>query len=129
MKNLFYKMICLFLFLATIANSDEVISKEVYIKLQEANKMIEKKEFSNAKKILNEVLKTDNSMEKTYALQSLANIYINQQSFENVIKYYEQLISLNTLEKKILIILGFLYLKSIYLKVCIKKESSFHLSY
>ena len=39
-------------------------------------------------------------MEKTYALQTLANIYINQQNYKKVIIYYEKLISLNTLEKK-----------------------------
>ncbi len=95
------KLILLILIITNIFSAQKTISKRVYKQLQKAQKLIEKKEYIRAKNILDPIVKDrENIMEKTYALQSLANIYINQNKYKKVIGYYEQIIDLNSLEKK-----------------------------
>lgn len=98
------KLLLLILLITNLFSAEDsknTISKEVYNQLQKANKLIEKKEYTNAKNILNPIVKnSENVMEKTYALQSLSNIYINQNNYKKVIPYYEKIIALNSLEKK-----------------------------
>ncbi len=95
------KLIVLFLIVSSVVFAKNTISKEAYNILQKANKMIEKKQYSSAKNLLTPLTNSsENLMEKTYALQLLANIYVNQDKYKQVAKYYEKILNLNTLEKK-----------------------------
>lgn len=95
------KLLILFLVLSSLLFAKNTISKEVYDKLQKVQSMIEKKQYKSAKSILSTIIKSSkNKMEITYSLQSLSNIYINQNKYKEVAKNYERIINLDTLEKK-----------------------------
>lgn len=110
------KIIVLFLMVSSFILAEETISKDIYSKLQKAQKLIEKKKYSSAKAILKPIVKSsDNKMELTYALQSLSNIYINQSKYKEVATNYEKILKLNTLEMKDINKMKF-SLSQIYLK-------------
>lgn len=116
----------LFIILYFILNSslfaEESISKNAYNQLQIANKMIKEEKYQEAKSILNEILKSKNKMERTYALQEVSNIAIYQNDYKSVIKYYKELITLKTLKKDDLNSIKF-SLSEIYLSEEMYKES------
>lgn len=116
----------LFIILYFILNSslfaEESISKNAYNQLQIANKMIKEEKYQEAKSILNEILKSKNKMERTYALQEVSNIAIYQNDYKSVIKYYKELIALKTLKKDDLNSIKF-SLSEIYLSEEMYKES------
>lgn len=117
------RLIILFLMLSSLVYAKETISKEVYNQLQKAKKMLENKQYSSAKNILTPIANSSkNVMEKTYALQSLANIFIKQNKYKSVAKYYEKLIALKTLEKNDIDNMKF-SLSQIYLSESMYKKS------
>lgn len=77
-KNRFKTLVVLCLVFTSFVFAKQTISQEAYNKLQKAQKLIEEKKYTGAKTILDEVLKSENKMEKTYAIQTLANIYIKK---------------------------------------------------
>ena len=117
------KLLILFLVLSSLLFAKNSISKEVYNKLQKVQSMIEKKQYENAKSILFTIIKSsENKMELTYSLQSLSNIYINENSYKEVAKNYERILSLNTLEEKEVNKMKF-SLSQIYLSESMYKKS------
>lgn len=94
------RLVVLFLVLTSMVFAKNTVSKEAYNTLQKANKLIEEKKYTNAKNLLLPITKnSENNMEKTYAFQSLANIYIALSKYKQAATYYEKILKLNTLEK------------------------------
>jgi len=94
------KFIILILLSISILYGKDTISKKVFKDLQKAQNLIDKKNYNSAISILNPISKSLNPMEKTYAFQSLANIYINKNNYKKASVYYEKIVQINTLEKK-----------------------------
>jgi len=71
------KKIVLICFILSSFLIAETISKSAYSKLQKAETFIKNKQYSDAISILNPIVNSnENNMAKSYAYQSLANIYI-----------------------------------------------------
>lgn len=120
------KIILICLVFTSILNAKTTISQKSYKQLQKANKLIESKQYSNAKVILNNLLTTSkNDMEKTYAYQALANIYINKDQYKKVTVNYEKILKLNALETKDSENIKF-SLSQIYLSISNYKKSIFY---
>ena len=120
------KIILLILIISNLVYADNTISKKTYKQLQKAQKFIEKKEYKNAKDLLTSILSNnENAMEKTYALQSLANVYIKQNNYKQVINYYERIIKLNILQEADIDKIKF-SLSKIYLSESLYKKSIFY---
>jgi len=96
------KKLILILFLAmSFLNAKATISQGTFKKLQKANKLIEKRQFTSAINVLTPIVNGDlNAISKTYAMQSLANIYIEKNQYKKVLKYYEKIISLKALKQE-----------------------------
>lgn len=93
------KILLICLVIASFLNAKATISQSTYKKLQKVQKLIEKKEYTKALNILNPIVDSDlNDMSKSYAYQSLANIYIAKDQYKKVSKYYENILSLNALK-------------------------------
>ncbi len=83
------------------AKQTNTMSKKTYDALIKAQKFIEINKFDEAKVLLNPLAKSvESKYEKSYILQSLANIAINDDDYKLVANYYEQIIKLNSFEKK-----------------------------
>lgn len=93
-------LLCITLSLSFAKSSKGTISKGVYAKLQKSQEFIVKKEHKKALTILNSIVKTsENSYEKSYALQYIANIYIEKDNYKKVSSLYEKIIKLEAFEK------------------------------
>ncbi len=120
------KIILICLVFASILNAKTTISQKSYKQLQKANKLIESNQYSNAKVILDNLLaNSKNDMEKTYAYQALANIYINKDQYKKVAVNYEKILKLNVLETKDLENIKF-SLSQIYLSISNYNKSIFY---
>jgi tetratricopeptide (TPR) repeat protein len=117
------KLILICLFFASIINAKTTISEKSYKQLQKANKFIELKQYTKAKNILDKLLSSKvNDMSKSYAYQSLANIYISKDEYKKVTLNYEKILKLNALEIKDLNTIKF-SLSQIYLSISEYKRS------
>ncbi len=117
------KKILLLLLCFICLNAKNSISEKVYKQLQKANKLIEKKQESKAKTILNSIIKIeDNNLAKSYAYQSLASISLRNNNYKNTIKYYEKIVELNSLKKEEIAKVKF-SLSQLYLSEGIYKKS------
>lgn len=116
------KIILVCLIIVSFLNA-ETISQSTYKKLQKVQKLIEKKEYTKALNILTPIVNSDtNNLGKSYAYQSLANIYIAKDQYEKVSKYYENILSLKALGKEDLERIKF-SLSQIYLSLSSYKKS------
>ncbi|AXH14023.1 tetratricopeptide repeat protein [Malaciobacter mytili] len=93
------------------------MSQKTYDELIKAQKLMDKQDYKLAKTILEELLKQKkNDYEKSFILQTLANIHIYNNQYEKVEKAYEEIIKLNAFEEKnihsIKYSLGKIYLSS-----------------
>jgi len=117
------KIILILLMAVGLLNA--TISQSTFKKLQKANKLIEKRDFSQALEILNPIVDGDlNAISKTYAMQSLANIYIEKEQYPKVLKYYEKILELSALKpddlERIKFSLSQIYLSQEHYKKAIK---------
>ncbi|XOB62729.1 tetratricopeptide repeat protein [Campylobacterota bacterium DY0563] len=101
------------------------MSKKSYKILIESQKLIEQNKNKEAKsKLLNLLKNSLNGYEKSFVLQTLANIAINSNNYTNAIKYYKEIIQLKALEPKTLdsmkLSLGKIYLSKSNYKLSIK---------
>ena len=93
------KLILILLVAISFLNAKATISQSTFKKLQKANKLIEKKQLSQAIEVLNPIANGElNAISKTYAMQSLANVYIEKNQYKKVLKYYEKILELNALK-------------------------------
>ncbi|PHO10522.1 hypothetical protein CPG37_03495 [Malaciobacter canalis] len=77
------------------------MSKSTYNSLMKAQEFMQKEDFKKAKVMLEKLLKEDkNSYEKSYILQTLANVYINDGEYNKVAKAYEDIIKFKAFEEK-----------------------------
>ena len=77
------------------------MSKSTYKALMKSQKLLEKDNYKKAKTTLLPLLKKElNAYEKSYILQTLANIEINSNNYKKSASYYEQIIKLNSFEEK-----------------------------
>lgn len=95
------KILLVCLIIASFLNAKTTISQSTYKKLQKVQTYIDKKEYTKALNILNPIINSDlNDMSKSYAYQSLANIYIAKDQYKKVSKYYENILSLKALKQE-----------------------------
>lgn len=95
------KILILLMIFSFSLYAKSTISQKAYAKLQKSQKLLEVKKQKEAKEILdNLLLSSKNGMERTYAYQLLASIEMDKSNYKQVIKYYEKIVLLNTLEKK-----------------------------
>lgn len=96
-------MICILLISLSLFGAKEsknTISQKTFNILQKANKLIEQKKYNSAVSVLSPIIKTSkNNYEKSFALQSLANIYIQKNNYKKVSFYYEKMLKLKAFEK------------------------------
>lgn len=95
-------LILLFISYTLILASGNSMSKKNYKALMEAQKLIDKGDLKKAKNTLLPLLEQTsiNAYEKSYVLQTLANVYINEDNYKKSAKYYEEIIKLNSLDPK-----------------------------
>ncbi|RXK04176.1 tetratricopeptide repeat protein [Halarcobacter bivalviorum] len=119
-KILFLTLICFY----TNIFAQMQMSKGTYNSLLKAQKLMEKEDYKTAKSILEKILANDskNKYEKSYALQTISNIYIQENKYEKVAKAYEKILSYNAFEKDSLDRIKF-SLSKIYLSLEKYKQS------
>ncbi len=84
----------------SILNASGTLSPSTFKKLQKAQEHIEKSEYKQASDILNPIVNGNlNAISKSYALQALSNIAIANEKYEDVAKYYNQILKLKALEQ------------------------------
>lgn len=94
------KIVLLSLLIMGLLNAKATISQKTFKQLQKADKLIQINEHTKAKAILNKIINSKtNKIGKSYAYQALANIFIEKNQYNQVIKYYEELLKLNALDK------------------------------
>ncbi len=97
MKNL----ILIFLLASCSIWAKPSMSQKTYDELIKAQKSMDKQDYKLAKTILEELLKQKkNDYEKSFILQTLANIHIYNNQYKKVKKAYEEIIKLNAFEEK-----------------------------
>lgn len=111
------KLILVFLLAFCSLWAKPSMSQKTYDELIKAQKLMDKQDYKLAKTILEELLKQKkNDYEKSFILQTLANIYIYNNQYEKVEKAYEEIIKLNAFEEnnihRIKYSLGKIYLSS-----------------
>ena len=95
------KLLLCLLVLTSLLNAKNTISKTAYKQLQEAQKLSESKLYKKALLILEPIIKTsENKLERLYAYQAKANIYINKNEYEKVALIYINIINLEVSQKK-----------------------------
>jgi len=94
-------LILIFIISSVLFADNNTMSKNIYSALMKSQKLLEKDNYSKAKTLLSPLLKKDlNGYEKSYILQTLANISIHYDDYKKTANYYEQIIKLNSLEQK-----------------------------
>lgn len=94
-------LILLFTFTFVVFANADTMSKQSYAVLMKAQKFLDKQKYKEAKNLLLPLLKKElNNYEKSYILQTLANIAINQDDYKKTAKYYEEIIKLKSFEEK-----------------------------
>lgn len=115
-------LILTLLVLSTFAK--ETLSNSAFNKLQEAEKFIEKKEYKQASNILKPLLKDTNNITTSYALQSFASIYLEQNKYKKAISNYEKILKLDAFKtneiNRVKYVLSQLYLSETLYKKSIK---------
>ena len=94
------KIILLLLFLNAILNANVTMSQKSYNILMKAQKNMEENKIEEAKVLLNQLVEGKNSYAKSYAYQYLANMTLQDNDYVQTAKYYEIIITLNSLEKE-----------------------------
>jgi len=95
------KLLLCFLVFTSLLNAKNTISKKAYKQLQEAQKLSESKLYKEALFILEPIIKTsENKLERLYAYQAKANIYINKNEYKKVARIYINIINLEVSEEK-----------------------------
>lgn len=120
------KIILICLLITSSLSAESKISQSTYKKLQKAQKLVTTKQYTSALNILKPIVSGDtNTMGKSYAHQSLANIYIAKKQYKKVIKHYEQILSLKALKKEDLEKIKF-SLSQIYLSESLYSKSIYY---
>ncbi len=106
----------LFFFLATPSFA-AVVSKPVYQQLKKADRLITKKSYSQAEKVLRQRLKKKNNRyEKAVLLRSLSSVYTAQKNYPQAIKQLNNALAIRSLPygttQKAQLTLGQLYLSN-----------------
>ena len=78
---------------ASLSNSD-------FKTLQNIQELINKQEYTQAKKLLKPLLASKKKSTKVYALQTLASLHLEKLEYTKAIQAYEQILKLGTLGKK-----------------------------
>lgn len=102
----------------------ETLSESVFKKLQKAEKFIEKKDYKQAFNLLKPLLKDTNDITMSYALQSLASIYLEENKYKEAISNYEKILKLNAFKtneiNRVKYVLSQLYLSETFYERSIK---------
>ena len=96
MKKLLF-IICT---LSVVIYAKPTMSQKTYNSLMEAQKYIEQEETKKAKILLNQLLAKKNNYSSSYAYQYLATIALQENDYQKAKKYYEKIVSFNSLTKE-----------------------------
>ncbi|WP_375722771.1 hypothetical protein LXN10_09330 [Arcobacter sp. KX21116] len=118
------KIILILTILVLSSFAKETLSSANFKKLQEAEKLIETKDYKQASNLLKPLLKDTNAITKSYALQSYSSIYLEQNKYKEAISNYEKILKLNVFKpneiNRVKYVLSQLYLSETLYKESIK---------
>lgn len=118
------KIILILTLLILSSFAKESLSSANFKKLQEAEKLIETKDYKQASNLLKPLLKDTNDITISYALQSYASIYLEQNKYKEAISNYEKILKLNVFKpneiNRVKYVLSQLYLSETLYKESIK---------
>ncbi|MGB5917506.1 hypothetical protein [Arcobacter sp.] len=118
------KIILILTILVLSSFAKETLSNANFKKLQEAEKLIETKDYKQASNLLKPLLKDTNDITISYALQSYASIYLEQNKYKEAISNYEKILKLNVFKpneiNRVKYVLSQLYLSETLYKESIK---------
>lgn len=96
------KLIVTLFILSISLFGNNTMSPSFYKAITNANKLMDENKISSAKEELNKLLETKNTYEKSYVLQSLSNIYLEQNNYEKAKDCYKEIIKLGAFEDGVL---------------------------
>ncbi|WP_419768178.1 tetratricopeptide repeat protein [Arcobacter sp.] len=118
------KIILILTLLILSSFAKESLSSTNFKKLQEAEKLIETKDYKQASNLLKPLLKDTNDITISYALQSYSSIYLEQNKYKEAISNYEKILKLNVFKpneiNRVKYVLSQLYLSETLYKESIK---------
>lgn len=96
------KLVLILLLGSSLLLARGTMSQGTYKQLMQVQELMAKNEFEQSKKILTEMLKekNGNKYERSYILQSLSSIYIFDNDYKKVQSIFEEILTLNALEKE-----------------------------